>query len=197
MPSAEQQDKQARQEKLEGSSFTASTTLHVDTALSLYKLTRSQSFWETKQDTRCLVGWGNNTVVVAFRGTASMKNALADLQVCPLLYFTTSWSSSLSLLSIICLHASNAANARQCYRKSTMICSIHYAIAFAMAIQSKCFRLELIAGLKSLNIRHLYLLLPTVLHVVSYPHATLPTLSMACSPPKDSCFNSNEEGAML
>ena len=78
-----------------------------------------------------------------------------------------------------------------------MICSIHYAIAFAMAIQSKCFRLELIAGLKSLNIRHLYLLLPTVLHVVSYPHATLPTLSMACSPPKDSCFNSNEEGAML
>ena len=88
MPSAEQQDKQARQEKLEGSSFTASTTLHVDTALSLYKLTRSQSFWETKQDTRCLVGWGNNTVVVAFRGTASMKNALADLQVCPLLYFT-------------------------------------------------------------------------------------------------------------
>ncbi len=84
-PSAEQQDKQGRQEKLEGTSFTANTTLHVDTALSLYKLTRSQSFWETKQDTRCLVGWGNNTVVVAFRGTASMKNALADLQVCLLL----------------------------------------------------------------------------------------------------------------
>ena len=80
-PSAEQQDKQARQEKLEGTSFTANTTLNVDTALSLYKLNRSQSFWETKQDTRCLVGWGNNTVVVAFRGTASMKNALADLQV--------------------------------------------------------------------------------------------------------------------
>ena len=80
-PSAEQKDKQATQEKLGGTSFTASTTLNVDTALSLYKLTRSQSFWETKQDTRCLVGWGNSTVVVAFRGTASMKNALADLQV--------------------------------------------------------------------------------------------------------------------
>ncbi|KAL0050037.1 hypothetical protein WJX82_003243 [Trebouxia sp. C0006] len=79
-PSAEQKDKQATQEKLGGTSFTASTTLNVDTALSLYKLTRSQSFWETKQDTRCLVGWGNSTVVVAFRGTASMKNALADLQ---------------------------------------------------------------------------------------------------------------------
>ena len=80
-PSAEQQDKQARKEKLEGTSFKASTTLNEETALSLYKLARSQSFWETKHDTRCLVGWGNTTVVVAFRGTASMKNALADLQV--------------------------------------------------------------------------------------------------------------------
>ncbi|KAA6429424.1 MAG: hypothetical protein FRX49_00818 [Trebouxia sp. A1-2] len=79
-PTAEQQEKHGTQEKLEGTSFTASTTLNVETALSLYKLTHSQSFWETKQDTRCLVGWGNSTVVVAFRGTASMKNALADLQ---------------------------------------------------------------------------------------------------------------------
>ncbi len=84
-PSVEQQDKQATREKLEDTSFIASTTLNMETALSLYKLTRSQSFWETKQDTRCLVGWGNSTVVVAFRGTASMKNALADLQVCLLL----------------------------------------------------------------------------------------------------------------
>ena len=90
--SIEQQDKQARHEKLESTSFTTSTNLSVDTALSLYKLTRSQSFCETKQDTRCLVGWGNSTVVVAFRGTASMKNALADLQVCLLLYCTTCWS---------------------------------------------------------------------------------------------------------
>ena len=49
--------------------------------MSLYGLTDSQSFWEVQQDTHCLMGWGNNTVVVSFRGTASMKNALADLQV--------------------------------------------------------------------------------------------------------------------
>ena len=71
-----------QQEKLQGTSFSASTTLNLETAMSLYKLTESQSFWEVQQDTRCLMGWGSNTVVVAFRGTASMKNALADVQVC-------------------------------------------------------------------------------------------------------------------
>lgn len=67
--------------KLEGSSFSAKTNLSLEEAMSLYGLTDSQSFWEIEQDTRCLIGWGNNTVVVSFRGTASMKNALADLQV--------------------------------------------------------------------------------------------------------------------
>ena len=70
-----------QQEKMEGTSFTASTTLTLESALSLYNMTESQSFWEIEQDTRCLMGWGSNTVVVAFRGTASMRNALADLQV--------------------------------------------------------------------------------------------------------------------
>lgn len=73
--------KPALGKQLEGNSFTGSTTLNLETALSLYGLTESQSFWEVQQDTRCLVGWGGNTVVVSFRGTASMKNALADLQV--------------------------------------------------------------------------------------------------------------------
>ena len=77
--SSEQSSEQ--QHKLEGNSFTAQTTLTLETAMSLYGLTESQSFWETQQDTRCLLGWGSNTVVVAFRGTASMKNALADVQV--------------------------------------------------------------------------------------------------------------------
>ena len=32
-------------------------------------------------DTVCLLGWGEATIVVAFRGTASMANALADIKV--------------------------------------------------------------------------------------------------------------------
>lgn len=59
----------------------ARTILTLETAMSLYGLTESESFWEMKQDTRCLVSWGSGNVVVAFRGTASIKNALADLQV--------------------------------------------------------------------------------------------------------------------
>lgn len=77
----QQQQQPALGKQLEGNSFTGSTTLNLETALSLYGLTESQSFWEVQQDTRCLMGWGGNTVVVSFRGTASMKNALADLQV--------------------------------------------------------------------------------------------------------------------
>lgn len=58
--------------------------LTLETAMSLYGLTHSESLCEVKQDTRCLVSWGGSHVVVAFRGTASMRNALADLQVsCP------------------------------------------------------------------------------------------------------------------
>ena len=57
------------------------TTLALRTALGLYHLTDSELFWELQLDTRCLVGWSQSTIVVAFRGTASMKNALSDLQV--------------------------------------------------------------------------------------------------------------------
>ena len=60
----------------------ARTMLTLETAMRLYGLTESESFWEVQQDTRCLVSWGQRHVVVAFRGTASVKNALADLQVC-------------------------------------------------------------------------------------------------------------------
>ena len=57
------------------------TILNLRTALGLYNLTDSELFWEVQLDTRCLVGWSDSTIVVAFRGTASMKNALSDLQV--------------------------------------------------------------------------------------------------------------------
>ena len=57
------------------------TTLNLRTALGLYNLTDSELFLELQLDTRCLMGWSDSTIVVAFRGTASMKNALSDLQV--------------------------------------------------------------------------------------------------------------------
>ena len=62
---------------------TEKTSLKLHTALGLYNLTDSELFWELQLDTRCLVGWSEQQIVVAFRGTASMKNAWSDLQVVP------------------------------------------------------------------------------------------------------------------
>ena len=39
------------------------------------------------QDTKLLVSWNDDTIVIAFRGTSSMANALADLQVTSFLPF--------------------------------------------------------------------------------------------------------------
>lgn len=57
------------------------TVLDLAFAMNMYDLTGSELFCEVKRDTRCLMGWSDSTVVLAFRGTASMTNALSDLQV--------------------------------------------------------------------------------------------------------------------
>ena len=38
---------------------------------------------EPAEDTKVLVCWNRDSVILTFRGTASMTNVLADLQVCP------------------------------------------------------------------------------------------------------------------
>ena len=67
----------------EALSSTQRTVLSIRRAMYLYDLTGSELFCELKRDTRCLMGWNDNTIVLAFRGTASMTNALSDLQVIP------------------------------------------------------------------------------------------------------------------
>ena len=57
------------------------TVLDLHTSMEMYGLTDSELFCELKRDTRCLMGWSDTTIVLAFRGTASMTNALSDLQV--------------------------------------------------------------------------------------------------------------------
>ncbi len=56
--------------------------LSLKTAMALYGLTHSELFWEKALDTKLLMAWNAHTIVVAFRGTASLSNALADLQAC-------------------------------------------------------------------------------------------------------------------
>ena len=55
--------------------------MSLDTALKLYGLERMEVLWERRHDTMALIAWGHNRVVVVFRGTNSLKNVLADLEV--------------------------------------------------------------------------------------------------------------------
>ncbi len=54
--------------------------LSLETAMGLYGLEHSELFWEKALDTKLLLAWSDKTIVMAFRGTASMANALADVQ---------------------------------------------------------------------------------------------------------------------
>ncbi len=49
--------------------------------MGVYDLKESELFWEKALDTKLLIAWNDHMMVLAFRGTASVSNALADLQV--------------------------------------------------------------------------------------------------------------------
>jgi hypothetical protein len=49
--------------------------------MAMFGLNDVQLFWERSLDTRVLVGWSSDMIVLSFRGTASLKNAFADIQV--------------------------------------------------------------------------------------------------------------------
>lgn len=56
--------------------------LKLEVAMKLNNLEQSELFWEKALDTKMLMAWNDTCMVLVFRGTASMANALADLQVC-------------------------------------------------------------------------------------------------------------------
>ena len=49
-------------------------------AMGMYGLTHSELFWERKSDCKMLLAYNKRMAICAFRGTASVKNALADMQ---------------------------------------------------------------------------------------------------------------------
>ncbi|KAK9814385.1 hypothetical protein WJX72_004954 [[Myrmecia] bisecta] len=52
----------------------------IEKGLALWDLQSHELFWEMALDTKCLMGWSSHTCVMAFKGTSSITNALADLQ---------------------------------------------------------------------------------------------------------------------
>ena len=51
------------------------------TGLGLFSLDWFQEIYLPESDIRAVLGWGNGTIVVSFRGTVSLKNVLTDIQV--------------------------------------------------------------------------------------------------------------------
>ena len=50
--------------------------------MQLYGLKQLRIVREEKLDTKCFLAWNEDILVLAFRGTASTRNAISDLQVC-------------------------------------------------------------------------------------------------------------------
>ncbi|KAK9788444.1 hypothetical protein WJX73_010754 [Symbiochloris irregularis] len=50
-------------------------------AMGMWALTDIHSFWDPELETKALLGWSRDQIVVAFRGTASFTNALLDLKI--------------------------------------------------------------------------------------------------------------------
>ena len=48
----------------------------------LLGLEQHELIWEHRLDTKVLIGFGPNGIAIAFRGTASLRNALSDIKVC-------------------------------------------------------------------------------------------------------------------
>ena len=53
--------------------------------MSMYNLSNFKLFWDPALQTKALMAWNSDTVVLAFRGTVSLTNAWSDLQVPSLL----------------------------------------------------------------------------------------------------------------
>ncbi len=54
--------------------------LSIEDAMQLYGLTSFELLWERERDTKALMAWNEDTLVLAFRGTASLRNVIADIQ---------------------------------------------------------------------------------------------------------------------
>lgn len=61
--------------EVQGSPFNASK------AKQLFNLDHFELLWEHRTDIKAVIGWSRDTVVVSFRGSASMSNALTDLNI--------------------------------------------------------------------------------------------------------------------
>ncbi len=53
----------------------------LETALGLLGLAQHEVLYERRSHSKCIVAWGGRTILVVFRGTASLANVLSDIKV--------------------------------------------------------------------------------------------------------------------
>jgi hypothetical protein len=58
----------------------AESPYSLEAGMALYALEQFELLWERSLDTKAIMAWSSDTVVLAFRGTASLANVIADLQ---------------------------------------------------------------------------------------------------------------------
>mmetsp|Transcript_17938 Transcript_17938/g.53981 ORF Transcript_17938/g.53981 Transcript_17938/m.53981 type:complete len:703 (+) Transcript_17938:404-2512(+) len=59
----------------------ATSPLNIEVALAMYDLKQHELLREVREDSKVLLAWNHRMMVIAFRGTASIKNVAADLQM--------------------------------------------------------------------------------------------------------------------
>ncbi|KAK9843872.1 hypothetical protein WJX84_004447 [Apatococcus fuscideae] len=76
----EEPDAAARVDAVAVPSNVAAQQTLISDALALFALTEYRLLFEPSTDTKAIVAWNNDTILVSFRGTASMKAAKLDLE---------------------------------------------------------------------------------------------------------------------
>ncbi len=88
--------------------------------MQLYGLKQLRVVREEKLDTKCFLAWNEDILVLAFRGTASTRNAISDLQVC---------------FQVQCCNSSTSHTGQQCVGLS----QVHAKVQAFCQAQVPCF----------------------------------------------------------
>lgn len=68
-------------------------TPKIEHGLAMFDLTDWELIYEPKTDTKALLAWGNNNLVISFKGTSSMENAITDINFLKCIHPPRRWHS--------------------------------------------------------------------------------------------------------
>ena len=69
----------------------------VPEALAMYALTEYEVLYEPKTDTKAILAWGNNIILLAFKGSSSVENAITNINVIKCVHLPYRWHAASSI----------------------------------------------------------------------------------------------------